>query len=162
MSEFPAVAFAGMIVDCSPDDIDSFIQAEASAEVPFGAVVAQYSGGDNQARLPAASNAKLVGIVVHSHNYDPYHDLGTTGVKAGKMISVMRKGRIWVTSETANAPLDRLFVRYATGAGGTQLGAVRNATVVNEMIDATTQGVFRTTCLASGLCVLEVDFTNKP
>ena len=65
-------AYAGMLADGSTaQQVESRINAESSAEIPFGSfVVSGGSVGDAGAILPAASTAKLVlGPVVHSHAY---------------------------------------------------------------------------------------------
>lgn len=164
-----AAAFAGMLADAGiVKYAETMVQAEASAEVPFGIVVVMNTaptadGTPAKAKLPAASTDKLWGIVLHSHSYDTRTELGTTGLKPKTLLSALRKGRVWVTVETAVAVGDRGHVRYAAGAGGTQLGALRNAAVGSETIDATTQIVFVTAqTVAGGLAVAEVDFTNKP
>lgn len=153
-------AFAGLLYDVGPHDIITRITEETVLEVPFGVVVA-FGGADNQCELPDATTDKCLGIVVHSHDYDA-SALGTVGVKPKNLLQVLRKGRIWVLAENGVAPGDRGFVRAVAGAGGTQLGAIRQAAVGGETIDATTQIVFVTTALAGGLAVVEVDFTNKP
>jgi hypothetical protein len=154
-------AFAGMLADTGGNDVASAVQSEASLEVPFGGFVA-FGASDGAAILPAASSAKLLGCLVHDHTYEPGTNMGTVGVKPKNMLSVLRKGRIWVTPETAVAPGDRLHVRYAAGAGGSQLGACRNAAVASETLDCTTQGVFLTTASAGQLAILEIDMTNEP
>lgn len=158
-----AVAYPGMLADLGNKYTESMVSEEASAEIPFGVCVAQ-GVADSQCELPDASGDKLVGMVQHSHAYAKGDggELGTTGLKPKACVNVLRKGRMYVVAETTIAAGDRLFVRYAAGAGGTQLGALRNAAVASETIDATAQGVFRTGGVAGTLVVLEVDFTNKP
>lgn len=160
-------AFEGQLADNGHTDKLSYLQGEVSAEVPFGVCVAQGAAGavqgtPDKAILPAASNAILVGVVIKADVYHKDQELGTNGLKPKATLSVLRKGRIWVKSETANTIGQRAHVRYAAGAGGTQLGAFRNATVASETIDATNQVVFRTACSAGGLCIAECDFTNEP
>jgi hypothetical protein len=157
-------AFAGMLADNGPKDVDSAVNGEASAEMPFG-VCAAFDTLDNECDLPAASTDRLRGLVIASQAYDPTGttgNIGTSGVKADHQVSLLRKGRMWVISEQDVVPGDRLFVRYASGAGGTQLGGLRKAAVADETIDATSQGVFLSTGVAGVPVLLEVDFTNKP
>lgn len=162
-----APAYEGQLADNGPTDKRTYLQGEASAEIPFGVVVAQGAVGAVQgtpdlAILPASAPAKLVGIVIKADVYHKDSELGTTGLKPKTTLSVLRKGRIWVKSETVSTVGDRAHVRYASGAGGTQKGAIRNATVASETIDATSQIVFMTTTTLGGLGVVDVDFTNKP
>lgn len=158
------VAFAGMLADMSARDVRSYVNVEG-AEVPFGVCVAMVADASTNskgtAELPDAATDKeeLVGIVVHSHAYG-VAELGTTGIKDASMLSVLNRGKIWVTSETTAAVGDRGHVRYAAGAGGTQLGAIRNASVVNETIDATKAIRYLTAVTsAPGLALVEVDFS---
>lgn len=163
-----AAAFEGMLADATiVKHADTMVQGEASAEIPFGVAVAIETspgtdGTPGKATLVNAAADKIAGVVLHHHAYDSRTELGTTGLKPKTLLSVLRKGRVWVKTETAVVDGDRAHIRYAAGAGGTQLGAFRNATVVSETIDATAQAVFRSTAAAGELAILEVDFTNKP
>lgn len=158
-----AVAFPGMLADnTNLRDCRSLINVEAGAEVPFGVVVCEIAGAQ-QAELPdeAGDNFELAGVVVHSHSYAPGLELGTVGLKAGAVMSVLNRGRIYVLSETAAAKGDRGHVRIVAGAGGTQLGAIRNAAVGGETIDATKAIRYMETISAPGLVIVEVDFQNE-
>lgn len=154
-------AFAGMLADSNIalNDIFGAVQAEASAEIPFGVMCCKGTG-DNDAKLPAASNAKLIGVLIHSHTYEPRLDLGTVGVKPGAMLNIMNKGRVWVLVEENVTREDRAYIRYAAGAGGTQLGAFRKSSVSGETIDATKTCKFVTSASAGQLAVVEVDMLN--
>jgi hypothetical protein len=153
--------YAGMRADAGPKDVASFVSEEASAEIPFGVVVA-FGASEGLCELPDASTDVLCGVVLAEQTFEVGNELGTTGVKPKLPVSVLRKGRVLVRCEDAVTPGQRLFVRYASGAGGTQLGSCRRSAVASETIDATTQGVFLTSASAGGLAVLEVDFTAKP
>lgn len=154
-------AFEGMKADSGACEVWSMVNNEASLEIPFGHGVAFEGSTDEQGALsPDALTDKLAGILLHSHDYSnsPNGDLGTLGVKAGGVLNVMRKGRIWAVCANGCAIGDRLFVRVL---GGTE-GELRSAADGVNTIDATTQGVWLTTATAGNLAVLEVDFTNKP
>lgn len=160
------VAYPGMKGDAVPDTVETRINAESSAEIPFGVFVASGgSVGDPGCILPAAATLKLVlGVVLHSHAYSKgtSGELGTTGLKPKTAMNILVKGRVWVLSETTAAVGDPVFVRYASGAGGTQLGAVRNAAVSSETIDLTSKGRYVTSCTVSSapvLALIEVDMT---
>lgn len=156
-------AYAGMVADGCHPDIEAAFNEEASAEIAFGRAV-KYGVADNGALLPTAETSKIRGIVTHSHAYSngPYGDLGTTGVKAGGVLNVMRKGRIWVVAEDAVVPGDRLWVRAVAGGDPEFLGGLTNADDSTDTIDCTNVGVWRTTAAAGALAILEVDFTNAP
>lgn len=158
------VAYVGMKGDAVPSTVETRINATASTEIPFGVfVVSGGSVGDPGAVLPSASTLKLVlGVVLHSHAYSKgtLGELGTAGLKPKTAMNILVKGRVWVMSETTAAVGDPVFVRYATGVGGTQLGAVRNATVSSEMIDLTSKGRYVTSVAsAPGLALIEIDMT---
>jgi hypothetical protein len=157
-----ALGVPGMPVD-TPEDVISRVQGEASLEMPFGVFTCLVAGAstDKSAKLPAAVSAKLLGLVMFNNEYDP-SEIGTVGLKPKSILNIGTKGRFWVISETNVANGDRLFVRAVAGAGGTQLGAIRNAAVADETIDCTTQGVFRSTGNAGTPVILEIDMTNKP
>jgi hypothetical protein len=163
ISASQAAAFAGLLVDTNDPGnvIESFISEEASAEIPFGVAVAQGTA-DNGCKLPDTNTDFIRGIVVHHYAYEPGTQLGTTGIVAGEPVSVLRRGRIWVAPETASTPGERIYVRYTAGAGGSQLGALRDAAVGGETIDATKQAEIRTTAAAAGLVQLDVDFITAP
>lgn len=149
------VAFAGMLADGGPKFASTGINQETgTTEIPFGAIVVQGTT-ENGAKLPSAAGdaTKIRGVALHGHNYEQPLQVGSLGPKPGVVFSVLEKGRVWVTVETAVAIGDRAFVRYA-GTG--QKGAVRNATVAGEMIEL--KGArFRTATTGPGLALLEID-----
>lgn len=125
-----ARAFAGMKSDLRNSTIESYIQGEASAEIPFGVAVAQGTasagaGTPDDAILMVDTNSVVVGVLVHAHNYDRETQLGSTGVKPTNLLNVMRKGQVYMVHEGAVTKGATCFVRFGTGAGGAQKGAVR-------------------------------------
>lgn len=173
VSDFPAVAVAGELVGIN-HEIDGMKNVEASAEIPFGYAVAYKASGttDQDALLPLAANSPiLAGIVVRSDVYDRTYtladgstggELGTTGLKPGAMMNVLREGRIWAIAVGGCTPGARLFVQKTVNGATRPLGALDSAADGMNSIDASTQGTWKTTASAGGLAVLEVDFTNKP
>ena len=162
----PAAAIEGQLVDSDDNVIVAMKNNEASAEIAFGRAVAFEGSTDDQgALLPLAANTpKLAGLVVHSHAYSKsaLGDLGTTGIKSGGVLNVLRKGRIWARCTSSVVPGDRLFAQKTVNGGTRPLGKLDNAADGGNSIDATAQGVWMTTAAADGLAILEVDFTNKP
>jgi hypothetical protein len=153
------IAFAGMLADMCEHDIRTAVSVESSAEIPFGVMVAHDTTSDG-AKLPAASTAKCMGVVTHSHAYDKPNELGTTGLKPKAVLNVLTRGRAWVTVEETVAVGDRGYIRYAAGAGGTQLGGFRKSAVTNETIDVTKNVKFLTAASAAGLALAEFDMMN--
>lgn len=78
----------------------------------------------NAAKLPAVaadvSKPAAMGIVVFDQTRE-----GGVDWPALRPTPVMRRGRIWVTAESAVTRWTVPFVRYASGAGGTELGSFR-------------------------------------
>jgi hypothetical protein len=103
----------------------SFVNAEASAEIPFGVVVKRGTN-DGEAKLVDSATAKLAGLVLHSHAYDVRYELGTTGVKPTVMLSLLQKGTAYVAVEEAVVDGDIPWVRFAAGSFS-QLGAFRKS-----------------------------------
>lgn len=171
VTDAPAVAFAGLLVG-KHHTIDPFKNAEASAEMPFGYAVAfRGSGTDQDALLPLAANSPIIcGIIVQSDVYDRTYtlangstagELGTTGLKPGAMLNVLRKGRVWAVCVSGCTPGSRLFVQKTVNGGTRPLGALDSAADGANSVDCTTAGVWLTTASAGGLAILEVDFVNK-
>ncbi len=150
-----AVGFAGQLYDLGENDMVTGVSEEASAEMPFGIVVVRATTDDG-VKIPAAEADIPKGVVVHSHSYQVGVDLGDTGLKPKTEMSIMRRGRIWVTVQEAVIPGDRAYIRFA-GTG--QKGGWRKSEVVGETMDITLQAEFQTTAAADALAVVEVDFT---
>jgi len=166
----PAVAFAGMLADANPMSSFTLRNSEASASMPFGAIVAFKTSSPASAEdsiLPAASTAKIAGVIIHRHNYErtftlpdgtTVGELDSTGLVVGIPFSCLRAGRIYVTCEDGCNVGDRLFIRYA---GGT-LGAARSTDAGGSTcIDATNMGQWLSVATAGQVALLEVDFRNK-
>ena len=111
--------------------IRTFVNAEASAQMPFGILVARGTAFDD-AKLLTAPTDPIVGAIVHSH------DLGVDGATAGSSLAgtagvdvkdrmnVMEFGTFVGLTEVAMSPGNNVYVRVATGTG-TVIGAFRNA-----------------------------------
>ena len=154
----------GALADASPVNVIARVNAEASASIAFGRAVRQGTG-DTQALLPAAQANEIIGITVHSNAYskgDVNANLDAIGVKAGGLLSVLRKGRVLVMARSAVTNKSRLYVRaVSSGTGFETLGGLEAAADSTDMIDCTAQGSWMGTAAQGALCVLEVDFTNK-
>lgn len=163
-----AAAFAGMMADMTQAYVkDTYVQGEASAEIPFGAFVVMGTGpvsGDPAlgggtpalGKLPAAStdDYKGGGFVIHAHDYDKRLELGVTGLKPKTMMSVLRRGKIWVTSGTAMGIADPVYVQYTAGIASP--GQVANASDGGKNVQLFGARVVYAT-LAAGLVCVEVD-----
>lgn len=172
----PVVAFAGLLADDTENDIMTMVNAD-TVSMAFGAILAFQTTSpktDKDAILPAASAAKLAGVVVHSHDYARQFvenqptgsvtvgELDATGLAVGTELSVLWRGTIWVQVRQAVAVGDRLFVCYAPdGTVYTVKGQAGNADVSTTALDATHIGRFTSSSAAGGFAKLQVDFSQK-
>lgn len=125
--------------------------------IPAGRFVAFDPGTsttENAVKLPDGSGVKILGPVVMDQAREglTYGGSGIAGVPQNGMLTVLNEGTIYVECEETLIPSDPIYVRYASGAGGTGLGRVRNdadtATAVLlgnvrmvRMIEAVSSGV---------------------
>ena len=99
------------------------------AALPAGVIVCQGTA-DNAVKVPAsaANVAAAKGVVLYNALMPaPSDDATTNDFAAGRAVSVMNEGVIWVICEDAIAAGAAVFCRHtANGAGKLQLGAVRS------------------------------------
>lgn len=95
-------------------------------QIPAGVFVAR---GPNfqDCRLIRASSDPIVGVTKHQHQAQRANKSSDALQlwQPNSLIPVVKRGRIWVIVEQAVALTDTPFVRFAAGAGGSQLGAIR-------------------------------------
>lgn len=157
-----AAAFAGMRASHSAGDVVVPMRSiEASAEIAFGRAV-KFGGtsDDDGALLPTAETSKIAGIVLHRHGYTvgTTGELGTTGLKPGAILEILRRGEIWVVCEDGCAPGDKLWVRGVAAGDPEFLGGLNSADDSTDMVDCTAIGEWRTTAAAGGLAKLRINF----
>jgi len=161
-------AFAGMKCALREDAIETYVQGEVSAEVPFGVVVAEgaastVAGTPDKAVLMVDANSKPAGVLMHAHNFDRETQLGLIGVKPTNLISVMKQGQVYALSEGACTKGGQVFVRYATGSGGSQKGVVRaDANATTAVLCRGLSFAETKTSHGDGLVKLDVDMLNIP
>jgi hypothetical protein len=122
----------GLIFDTGYND---YISKLSDGVVPFGRFVSR--GSDiNICQLPQASTdvtdiTKGWGVAVSSqtleHSVVGVNPSGFSQYPDDASVSVMRRGRVWVDTEGSWAAGDPVYVRFATNASQTGLGAFRNA-----------------------------------
>jgi hypothetical protein len=118
-------AFPGQLGDTGPARVES-LQLNQGAALPSGIFVAP--SGDQTANLIAASTTPAAGILLNVFAREPGVNAPLSGITTwvdGATAPVLVEGAAWVVSEVAFAVNDPVFVRFAAGAGGTQLGAIR-------------------------------------
>lgn len=160
------VGFPGQLADLSPSTKESMVQGEASAEIPFGAGITIGTVGDistvaspTTAVLPSSSESDFEGVVLHSHSYVPAAgygaELGTTGVKPKAMLSILRKGRVYVQVEDAVTAGAQAYLRY-TDNGDLKKGGWRSDDDSSKA-RLIRGAMFRSSAAAGGIAILEVD-----
>lgn len=159
------VCFPGMEPDSSqPGAVNSYLNEEASAEIPFGVMVGQ-GVTDGGCLLLAATSDKLIGVVMHSHAYAKDLELGDDGLKPSVTVGVKAKGRAWVLVEEDVTPASDVLVR-AVATGNEVAGAFRDTADASDCIDisAWARYVKSSVTLADGstkVALVEFDVTNR-
>lgn len=124
----PAVAIEGQIADLNNVDMRSYA---AGVDITNGRFVVM-GAADGRCKLPTATGQITGGTALGIAVYDPMKMVNwPSGVSVpypqGTTVPIVRKGVVWVKVEEAVAPGDPVFVRFAAGAGGTNLGAFRKS-----------------------------------
>lgn len=156
-------AFAGMRGDGS--HCRSKVSEEASAEIPFGVMLARgTSDPENGALLPHTSAAAMasafIGVAAHSHAYAKPDELGDTGLKPKVTLGVHTQGPIWVVPEEAVvAHTSAVRVRVLAG-GGEQAGEFRATADASDCVDISAFAHWETSAGAGEPALLWVDMTS--
>lgn len=146
----------GAIADDGPAvDIESRVSSTATAtEIPFGRPVASVSGSEAKACVLCTDyNYTPIGIAVHSHSYAA-EELGTSGIKSGSKVNVLRHGRVLLKAGGSISDGQRLYYQTSTGKWVT-------AAVAADTIDMTAQVIARSSGVLNDLIIAEVDMSNK-
>lgn len=157
-STYQSTGFAGMIADTGDTDILSYINEEASANLPFGVAVQRGTADFGFLALVNGSSVPI-GILAHTHQVDPGQiatspaDAGVPPRYAG---GVLKRGRMYVRVEEAVTPASPVFVRHTAGAGGTQKGAFRASADTSTAL-AWTAARYLTSAGVGGIAVVEVN-----
>lgn len=121
----------GQLAGNGPKDCYPVRNDEASAEIPFGRMLAAGAAQD-EALLLALTTDKLIGVSVFGQAYAHDNELGSTGFKPGTSFDVLRKGRIVVKVEDAVSPSGSVHVRI----GGAAPGAFRGTAEATALVVA--------------------------
>jgi hypothetical protein len=150
-SDTLAPGFAGQLADLSFKRVSTGVNAQG-AQIPFGVAVTKATG-DGKYDLPNAAGDKVYGIALHSHDVDQLGLTDTNGIPIDGDFNLLEEGVAYVITEEAVVDGDPVYVRYATGAGGTQLGGFRKSAVTSET--AIVKGAkFRSTAAAGGIAAV--------
>ncbi len=129
------VGFHGQLSDLRNNYCSTGVNVSSSVQLPFGIAVTKDASGDTMYRPPALSTEKVYGFIVHHQDVDILPlgsgtvSIGGTavgfGVDVNREFTLMEEGNINVLFEQTLVAGAQVFVRYASGAGGSVLGAVR-------------------------------------
>ena len=103
----------------------------AGVDITNGRLVVM-GAADGRCRLPTAAGDITGGTALGISRYRATSMVNwpagqTVPYPQGVTVPVVRRGPVWVKVEEAVAPGDAVFVRHASGAGGTALGAFRKS-----------------------------------
>lgn len=129
----PLSGLPGQIADSNPYVLNTLNSGESALKIPFGAAM-KMDAATGGYKLPAAagdiSNRMAVAIIgtrgLNSSYINGVLTVGETdGVSAGNSVTGALEGVIFVQVEEAVSVGQQCFIRFASGAGGTQLGSFR-------------------------------------
>lgn len=154
-----ASAFAGMLADLRDHEAVAKQNGEASLSIPFGVGVMIDAAASGDVLLPrqaSFTSQGWVGVSIHKHNEEGE-------IIAGDMLSILRRGVIWVVTETAVTAANlylpsQVKMRVLASGGNTQLGAFRGPTAdADADSTATVVGArWLSAASAGGLAMLEI------
>ena len=131
------------------------VEVVATGNIPFGVYVPFKVSGE--AAVPGAAgdlSGNYEGGIVAINHTEPSGE----GYKAGDVVPVCVFGKITPLSEGSLALADVIFVRYATGAGGTQNGALRNSADTATAGSPASPRIKVDTPGAAGLAIVKIGF----
>lgn len=147
-------ALAGQLAGLD-NEIDSFTNEEATADLPFGYAVVRGSGAQG-ALNPSTSDDVFIGIVVLGHSYGE-DDLGDAGPLPLQSVDILHKGRAYVVVGEAVSAEDRGYVDYDSAPG-----QILKADVTDGTLDTSAQIKFLTAqATPGGLALAEIDTMNE-
>lgn len=163
--DLPAVSFPGQPADLAMKD--ALTGLAVAAALPYGVLVVKdlsnTSGFKLAAKLPSASTditvaGSILGVVMadQARSQDP--SVATAQYPRYSAVPAMRYGRIWVQVEEAVVAGDQAFARFASGAGGTQLGAFRKSADTATAAAVPNAYYVSSQTTIGGYAVLEVQF----
>lgn len=122
--------------------------------IPFGRFVCRDEAhGDDYCRLPRLStdiDGSCFGVAV-SHTAQS----GTDGWEHGSSVTILNKGRVWMTAEDAVTLGDAVYVRYTANGTGKDVGQVRSDADTSKAA-ALTRAKFASTAGAGELVLVEL------
>ena len=138
-------------------DLSTTTLADQAEKARFGCFICQDDrGDDDQGRLPRTAadvtGPRGLGVALQ----DPAREANAEEYRTETAIPVALRGRVLVRVEDAVSAGSKAFVRYASGSGGSKLGAWRSDADSSSAAEHPT-AVFRTSASAGGLATLEIN-----
>jgi len=163
--DIPAVSYPGQIADASKV-LDVLSVLNVAAAIPFGVFVSKdlsNSGGFDKlaGKVPATGTdittlGSLLGVALCEQTLAQDSSVAVPTWPIKSAMPVMRKGRVWVLSETDVTDGAQIYVRHTASGGNTQLGKVRKD--ADSATAALAPGcVFRGTYASAGYVCVEID-----
>lgn len=143
------VGASGQIANSAPHTVLTW--NNPTDEIKYGRMVAKVSGDENGIKLPTSGSDVMVGIAVRELNRataDKY------AVK--EAVAVLKRGLIWAEVEETVTADDAVFVRFATGAGGSEKGIFRNDADTASAV-AVPNARFITGAVAGGFAIVDLN-----
>lgn len=123
-SQEPERAFAGLLAGGPTDIVTRSL--ELAAGIPFGIALEPGTVRAVEVAPTTLTGFVFVGVAVHQHPRENLAQLTDLGISDNEDVSVLRKGRIWVPSESTIVPYtSAVFARHTVNAGADQLGSFR-------------------------------------
>lgn len=131
---------------------------KGEAAMPAGVLVVT-GASEFSCKVPAATgqitaSGFALGITEFATAKEP-DPAATNEYLSGEIVNIVTKGRVWMITEGAPTVGAPVFIRFASGGGGTQLGSARidadTATAV-----ALSSGVFRSVA-TNGVALVEIN-----
>jgi hypothetical protein len=144
----PALGAPGMLYDASY--FKDVVSCRALVDIPFGAYVDIIG---NTCELPTTTG-KVTGndggVAIQSQEFAT-----EAGYKAGDLVNVLRVGRIWVSTEDANADGSSPFIRFTANVA--PVGSIRGTDAdAGKAVQKPGVTIFRGNA-AAGLAVLQLN-----
>ena len=148
-----AAANAGQLADSTRlSDCASYVSEEASSEIPFGRMLKQGTAVDGCLLMTAQADA-MIGISVFTQARERDVQLGDTGIKPKCMVTVAKRGRIWVSVSEAVTPASTVRV-HKTGGTFLATASAGNTVVLKH-------ARYLTSTSGAGLAMLEFDILMR-
>lgn len=160
-----AVAFPGQPADLGVKDKTTALAVAAA--VPYGVLAVRdltnTSAWNVAGKVPSTSGSittlgSILGVVMADQGRAQDPSVAVATLPINSAMSILRTGRIWVLVEEAVVAGDQAFARFASGGGGTQLGAFRKSADTATAVAVPGAYYVSTQASAGGYACLEVNF----